>query len=177
MLLTLNSSLKSSGEKLLALFPLRYSVTRTRQRPRRLTPGHNGGKRMFQKSGYCKQTRAVFHGLLLILGMQSTAWADTVTRGPCLQTGSDQQVTIHWRTDVDSSSRVYFGTSPSSLDHTAESPQSGTEHVVKLDGLSPFTRYYYKVQAGSTRIGDTSNTFVTAPQSGKHSASQGMGTG
>ncbi|HEC07663.1 MAG TPA: metallophosphoesterase [Thiolapillus brandeum] len=98
--------------------------------------------------------------------MQSAAWADTVTRGPYLQTGSDQQVTIHWRTDVDSSSRVYFGTSPSSLDHTAESPQSGTEHVVKLDGLSPFTRYYYKVQAGSTRIGDTSNTFVTTPSPG-----------
>ena len=105
-------------------------------------------------------------GLLWSMVFCAPAWADSVTRGPYLQTGSHQQITVHWRTDVDSASKVYFGTSANNLNNTAESTQSGTEHIVKLTGLSPSTRYYYKVQAGSNPVGDASNSFVTAPTPG-----------
>ena len=94
------------------------------------------------------------------------AMADRVTRGPYLQMGNAHEVTIHWRTDVSSASRVLYGTSPDQLDQTAEVEGAGTEHVVRLKGLSPATEYFYKVQAGASQVGDSSNHFYTAPEPG-----------
>ncbi len=90
-----------------------------------------------------------------------------VTRGPYLQVGTPTAVTIRWRTDVASDSRVRFGTSPGALTGAASDPLVTTEHVVRLTDLSPATRYHYDV--GSTAgpvAGDASFTFVTAPPAG-----------
>ncbi|WP_457673303.1 metallophosphoesterase [Thiolapillus sp.] len=104
--------------------------------------------------------------LLLIFIPFATALADSVTRGPYLQNGSPEAITIHWRTDVDSATRVRFGTTTDNLDQVAELSGSRREHIIRITGLQPSTRYYYKVQAGSLLAGDSSNNFITSPTAG-----------
>ncbi len=107
---------------------------------------------------------------LLVMIMASTLAlsekSDTVVRGPYLQMGTPDQVTVRWRSDVDSISQVIFGTTADNLDQIANITGIRTDHSVTLTGLTPNTRYYYKVQAGSFQIGDSGYSFRTAPEPG-----------
>ncbi len=92
----------------------------------------------------------------------------TVTRGPYLQVGTPTGVTVRWRTDAATNSRVSYGLSAGSLTSTVDDATATTEHVVTLSGLSPDTRYYYSVgsTAGVQAGGDANTFFVTSPASG-----------
>ncbi|HKQ59334.1 MAG TPA: metallophosphoesterase [Candidatus Eisenbacteria bacterium] len=100
-------------------------------------------------------------------GTPSPLLAPTLTRGPYLQMGNHTAVTLRWRTGTASDSRVLYGTSPGNLTSSESDTSVTTEHVVRITGLDPDTRYYYAV-ATSTEIvaGDNSYTFVTAPVPG-----------
>lgn len=68
-----------------------------------------------------------------------------VTRGPYLQNGSGNEVTVRWRTDVAHPSRVRFGFGPEELVGIADDPLPKTEHAVRLRDLIPGRRTYYAI--------------------------------
>ena len=109
---------------------------------------------------------------LILLGALSaaplTAPAATVTRAPYLQRGSPSQITVRWRTDVATNSRVRYGTDPLNLSQTSDVATLLTDHIVSLVGLAPETKYYYSVgtTTGSLAGGDASHFFVTSPPPG-----------
>ena len=93
-----------------------------------------------------------------------TGSAPTITRGPYLNNGSTDAVTVRWRTGSATDSVVAYGRSSSALDSVVRIPGSRTEHVVRLIGLAPDTRYFYAVGAtGSPLVGDATYSVVTAP--------------
>jgi hypothetical protein len=99
--------------------------------------------------------------------------AVTVTRGPYLQMGTPTSIIVRWRTNVATTSRVLFGTSPSALIRTASDGTATTEHEIVLTGLAPDTQYYYS--AGSTTATFASGsefTFFTAPPTGTSQATR-----
>jgi hypothetical protein len=84
-----------------------------------------------------------------------------VTRGPYLQSGSHDRVTVRWRTDLAAGSLVEYGTDPGALGLSEGTAAPVTEHEVALHDLLPGTSYYYRV-ASSPLV----HRFTTAPAPG-----------
>src|SRR3954471_19273808 len=87
-------------------------------------------------------------GLLVSLSFLSgsqEAHAQTITRGPYLQQGTPNSIVVRWRTDVATTGRVRYGTTPGNFTTIVSDPASTSEHVVSVTGLQPLTRYYYEV--------------------------------
>jgi hypothetical protein len=111
----------------------------------------------------------ILPAILTFLAAASPALAQTVTRGPYLQQGSNSQVIVRWRTDVATDSRVRYGTTlVSPLPTIVDNSTSTTEHIVKITGLAANTKYFYSVgSTTATLSGPDANTFVvTAPTPG-----------
>ncbi|NNF07024.1 MAG: metallophosphoesterase family protein, partial [Candidatus Eisenbacteria bacterium] len=90
-----------------------------------------------------------------------------VTRGPYLQMGTPTSMTVRWRTDVATNSRVNFGLSAGNLNMNEDDLLVTTEHEVQLTGLTPNTLYYYSVGTTDTTLeGDASFNFLTSPLPG-----------
>ena len=91
-----------------------------------------------------------------------------VTRGPYLQRGTPTSMTVRWRTNAATWSRVRYGAAPEKLPHLVQTAGLTTEHEVTLTGLAGDTRYFYVVGDAAGRLvhGDESYTFVTPPASG-----------
>jgi acid phosphatase type 7 len=91
-----------------------------------------------------------------------------VTRGPYLQIGTSTGVTIRWRTDQPSNSRVRWGTSPTSLTASTQDLTLTTEHVVNVTGAEPATKYYYSVGTVTQALagGSSTHSFTTSPPAG-----------
>lgn len=96
-----------------------------------------------------------------------------ISRGPYLQKGAPDEVTIRWRTLDPASSTVRFGSAPGSLTNTVTVPGSVTEHIVPLSGLSADTQYFYAIESIRTSDGltgtagaDADHYFITAPLPG-----------
>ena len=87
----------------------------------------------------------------------STVFAQTVIRGPYLQSPTENTIVIKWRTDVSCNSRVNYGTSLGNLNQIASSSVPKTEHTITLTNLLPSTTYYYEV-------GNTTSIFTTASE-------------
>lgn len=85
--------------------------------------------------------------VLLLVG--ATAGAQTVTRGPYLQSPNHDSIVVRWRTDVPTDSRVAYGPAPGSLAATADDAAVTTEHIVTVSGLAPDTAYYYAIGAAT----------------------------
>jgi len=60
---------------------------------------------------------------------------------------SFNQAEINWVTSRESTSFVYFGSSPSTLDQSKGTLDLTANHSVLLTGLAPKTLYYFKVQS------------------------------
>ncbi len=91
-----------------------------------------------------------------------------VTRGPYLQNASSSAISVRWRSDIGSNSRVWYGDAPGNLTQIASDPASTTEHEVRLTGLTPQTRYYYAIGDYAAPItgADDSTFFRTNPVPG-----------
>lgn len=102
------------------------------------------------------------------IGAALHAQPPLLVRGPYLQTGTPTSLVVRWRTATPSDSVVRFGTAPGQLDSMVSSALATTEHVVRLDGLTPHTRYFYAIgSAAATLAGnDLGHSFVTAPPAG-----------
>lgn len=114
--------------------------------------------------------------LLIIASFQVAA--QTVVRGPYLQTPLPDGVTIMWRTDVNSNSTVWYGTDQANLSMTANGNSNATDHVVQITGLQPGTKYYYAIGASAIYGGNTLNHyFVTNPPVGTQDSIRIWSTG
>ena len=104
-------------------------------------------------------------------GIGYTQATVSLTRGPYLQSGTPTTVTVRWRTDLATDSRVLYGPAPGALNSSAVDPALTTEHEVVLSGLSPDTRYCYSVGSSSQILsgGDEAHCFTTAPPAGTSS--------
>jgi hypothetical protein len=104
----------------------------------------------------------------IALAAASIAGATTVTRGPYLQTPAPTSMTLRWRTDDATTSRVAYGPAPGSLTQFADALSPTTEHVVKIVALTPDTQYYYSVGSvlGAFVGDDADHFFRTAPSTG-----------
>lgn len=90
-----------------------------------------------------------------------------VTRGPYLQLGTPTGMTIRWRTDVASSSRVRIGATADSLGLAFDDATVTTEHTVQLSGLQPDTQYYYAIGSTTSILASGPEySFLTPPATG-----------
>ncbi|MBO0939838.1 metallophosphoesterase [Fibrella sp. HMF5335] len=109
--------------------------------------------------------------LLFVLGtFPGFVFAQAITRGPYLQRVTPTGVTVRWRTDVPTDSRVRYG---AGLSQQAVDNAQTTEHIVVLTGLQPATRYTYAVGTSKVDLSpanDASYAFKTAPAFGSNEA-------
>ncbi len=133
-----------------------------------------------KKKRYGNFAITYFSPLLLILLILSSlapslASAVNISRGPYLQMGGSDRMTIRWRTDTKTSSQIKIGESLNNLQvHGNPSTQVlKTEHEVELTGLKPKTRYYYSVGNGSEVFASgESYHFETSPSTGSREATR-----
>lgn len=93
----------------------------------------------------------------------------SVIRGAYLQMGTSNAMTIRWRTNIATDSRVQFGTIQGSLSNTATDGNLTTEHEIRLTGLTANTRYFYSIGSTSATLAgnDANHFFSTSPNSGQ----------
>jgi methionine-rich copper-binding protein CopC len=93
--------------------------------------------------------------------------AASLTRGPYMNSALQSAITIRWRTNIATDSKVSYGTSAGSLTQSVSDNTSTTEHIVTLTGLTTNTLYYYNI-GSSTQVlqGDANNYFKTMPAVG-----------
>ena len=90
----------------------------------------------------------------------------TVTRGAYLQKVTPNSITVRWRTDLPSNSKVQYGTTLSYSNSISDTTLV-TEHELNITGLSPSTQYFYSIGTiDSTLQGDIKNNFYTSPLPG-----------
>lgn len=109
----------------------------------------------------------------VLLALPVLSLAQTVTRGPYLQSPTPNSVIVRWRTDVPTDSTVGYAV-VDGLPSAVASPVLITNHEVKLTGLAPDTRYNYTIGT-STQVlaggnlgsnGDGEHFFTTPPPAG-----------
>lgn len=105
----------------------------------------------------------------LVFGFESGSSAAALTRGPYLQVGTPTSIVVRWRTDVSVESRLLWGTNLSGLDHTNSRFTPTTEHELRVEGLSPSTRYYYSLETVDTVLSgaNTNQYWISAPAPGE----------
>jgi hypothetical protein len=116
------------------------------------------------------KTRFVFFLVAAVLFSSSYMYAQTLTRGPYLQVGKQDSITIRWRTSAATNSKVTWGTSyvvspgtyANSLTQDVAVPV--TEHIVRIGGLTADTKYWYTIGSTTTVWQQTNtNYFLTLP--------------
>jgi hypothetical protein len=87
-----------------------------------------------------------------------------ILRGPLLQMVSGEAITITWKTNVQTSSRILYGTSENALTSSIIADSLTHEHEMRITGLKPDTKYYYSVGTGNDILeGSYRNYFITSP--------------
>lgn len=88
----------------------------------------------------------------------------SITRGPYLQQGGQNEVTIRWRTDAPTVGRVTYGLSVSSLTGFVVETADTTDHEVRITGLLEDRQYFYSVGTTTAVLEQgPNNYFLTAP--------------
>jgi hypothetical protein len=88
----------------------------------------------------------------------------TLSQGPYLNMGNQTAVSVRWRTNIASKSRVMLGTTYGTYPIVFNDATALAEHELRATGLTPDTKYYYRIGTDTSIIqGDTMNFFVTAP--------------
>lgn len=85
--------------------------------------------------------------------------------GPYLQSVTTNAAIICWRTDLPGDSVVEYGLTPS-LGQVVSNPALVEQHVVRLTGLAPYTRYHYRIRSGG-QVLHGPNSFRTAADGGQ----------
>ena len=107
--------------------------------------------------------RSVLFSIFLLYTAAANA---ALTLGPYLQNGTEQSMTIHWRSSASGIGRITYGTSQSNLSQSVDESTSGTNHIVTVTGLQPGTKYYYRVGNGASQETPTNASeqyFITNP--------------
>ncbi|MEO6538360.1 MAG: metallophosphoesterase [Ferruginibacter sp.] len=87
-----------------------------------------------------------------------------LTRGPYMNAALQTGVTIRWRTDVPTDTKVNFGATAGSLTQSFTDNVTMVEHVATLTGLNANSLYYYSIGSTTQSLqGDANNYFKTMP--------------
>lgn len=87
-------------------------------------------------------------------------------RAPYIQLAGAHTVTLRWGTEQATADTVYFGEHAGQLDQQVQEISPTVNHRATLRGLTPDTRYYYRIRhEGEWRM-PVPQWFVTAPQPG-----------
>ncbi|MFM1961647.1 MAG: hypothetical protein RLZZ172_492, partial [Bacteroidota bacterium] len=85
-------------------------------------------------------------------------------RGPYLQMANENSVVLRWRTDVATTSKVKVGLPNGIFADSVVSSALNTDHVVRIAGLLPDTRYSYAIGNANVILqSGIDNYFRTAP--------------
>jgi len=76
----------------------------------------------------------------------------TLQRGPYLNMANQDSIVIRWRSSSSVVGRVRYGLTPENLNSFTDESAAQTNHVVRLTGLSPYTRYYYSVGSANDSL-------------------------
>ena len=92
-------------------------------------------------------------------------YSQTIVRGPYLQSPTHESITVMWRTNISTSSKVWYGTDPDNLTDFEIIYDNVIDHTVLITGLLPATRYYYKVGDANNELAPdaASQYFKTHP--------------
>ena len=106
------------------------------------------------------------------LGHLNDLQAQSIIRGPYLQTLTQTDVWVRWRTDLSTNGVVHYGTSWTNLSMTASDESIDTDHIVAVTGLMASTTYYYDVGTDVQVLagGDAAHVFQTSPPMGTRGA-------
>ena len=100
---------------------------------------------------------------LLVCVVASSAYATELLAPPEIVPLSPTAVTIRWRTDVPTGTRLYYGSAPDQLGARADGALSDI-HEVTVQNLQPGATYFFAVATARKRIG--TGTFTTSSSSG-----------
>lgn len=96
------------------------------------------------------------------VGISFAIQAQSVIRGPYMQSPNHNSIKIMWRTDSNTDTKVWYGTDPNNLTFTATVNNNVKDHIIKITGLQPHTKYYYAVgNANGIFGGNTADHFFT----------------
>ena len=97
-----------------------------------------------------------------------SAPAAELLRGPYLQMGNTNSVTIQWRSDEPTDTLVRYGTNLALLDQVFIRIESETNHKATLTSLRSDTKYYYAVGSSDEllAIPNSDQYFITHPRPG-----------
>lgn len=112
--------------------------------------------------------KKVFLASFIVLTCCAAFAQSNVTLGPYLQKVTQTGIVVRWWTDdTTTTAKVMYGTDPNNLNLTATDATLSSRHSVSIGGLSPYTRYYYALYDGNTRLeGSTDHTWRTFPADG-----------
>ena len=93
--------------------------------------------------------------------------AAAVDRGPYLQLGAHDRMTVRWLTNIPTSSVLKYGTIEGTLDQTLTNSTLVTDHSVEITGLATDSKYYYSIGSDTeTFAAGTEYFFETHPPVG-----------
>ncbi len=102
-----------------------------------------------------------------LLGSSISGGGNLLTRGPYLQMGNQTDLTIRWRTNTATDSRIELGTELGTYPIVFNDPTITTEHSIRVSDLIPDTKYYYTIGSSTEPLqGTFDNFFVLAPPAG-----------
>jgi hypothetical protein len=109
--------------------------------------------------------KRLYVSLCCLLSFLSVFSLPQVTRGPYLQQPTPSSIIIKWRTDSATDSKVFYGTDLSALSESRYDGRDTINHTIKINGLPPYTKYYYAVgdSAATLAAADSTQYFVTSP--------------
>lgn len=93
------------------------------------------------------------------MGLSTALFAQSIVRGPYMQTPTENSIIIKWRTDVATDTKVEYGTDVNNLNQSEIVSVSETDHTVILTGLTPYTNYFYSVGSTTAMISSPSPDF------------------
>ncbi len=104
----------------------------------------------------------------LFFDMELTGLSSTIsslTRGPYLQVGKEDSITIRWRTNIPTDSRVTWGTTFGTYTNSYDLAALTTEHIVRIGGLTADRKYWYTIGSTNQLLqASSSNYFLTLPR-------------
>jgi acid phosphatase type 7 len=87
-----------------------------------------------------------------------------LTRGPYLQMGKQDSISIRWRTDIATDTKVSWGSAFGAYPFSHSDATLTTEHELRIGTLLPDTKYFYTIGGTAfTLQADNTNYFLTAP--------------
>mgnify|MGYP000706520464 CR=1 FL=1 len=96
---------------------------------------------------------------LFLIIVSTSLKSQSVIRGPYMQTPTHNSIIFKWRTNQNTSTKVWFGTDSTNLNQVSSINNNVTDHTLTLTGLTPNTTYFYAVG---------NNSGILAGQTGNH---------